>query len=389
MKLKIKKNSKNIKIAYKNKGKFKNFYSTLNNNRINYKPEFRINKTINQYIKSKLNSQDKKLENNSNNSTVKSAKNRKYLIPNENEYKVKPFNYNNRQHSENNIMKNGGNYEEINNTIYNSINKIFNFSKTENSNDLKSYSDRNSYNNKTINGHLNNYSMNPLNNNKNIIINSSKRHLVSKINPKINNNFLRNQNVFNNDYFNNENDYNHKSYNNNLDGNEIYSAIKNLKNYKNIKKDSYINYNKQKSQDKEINSSLNGKTFQKEINKKNEHKKQNLKSCKNNIYSFKKKDVENKKNIIKIQNKEIENGLNRRDGKNIINDIIKEIFRNADKIEKKLQYKNESKKRLYSPLLSKYKKDNVIINNNTSIIKYNYFNKEKYFFEYKNQIVSK
>ena len=67
---------------------------------------------------------------------------------------------------------------------------------------------------------------------------------------------MRNQNVFNNDYFNNENDYNHKSYNNNLDGNEIYSAIKNLKNYKNIKKDSYINYNKQKSQDKEINSSL-------------------------------------------------------------------------------------------------------------------------------------
>lgn len=400
MKSKTKKNSKNIKILYKNAGKFKNFYSTLIGNKVNYKPELSINRTINQYINAKLSGQKINTENSSssNQNTVKSVKNKKYLVSNKSDLKVKPFYHKNGNNSEYNQMKNGGNYEDLNNNKSISVNKFFNISKIEIPNDRLAKSSRSSKENnlsinKSINDILNYNKINSINNgiNKKLIINGSKRHLVSKINPKVNNDVLRNKNIFNNDYYNYENNCNYKSYNNIFDRNEIYSAIKNLKSkFKNISKDSYINHNKQISQDKIINSSLYEKVLEKKKTCETAHKKQNIKTCKNNIYSFKNKDGKNKKIIIKkTKLNEIENGSNLKDGKTIIKNIIKDIFKNAGEIEKKLYRKNESKNKLCSPLLSKYKKGNVIINNNTSILKYNYFNKEKYFFEYHNQMTYK
>lgn len=393
MKPKLKVNTKflkkNLPQDSNKKKKFKNTPS-LNHFKTNYLPEFTSNKTIKKYISSKLKINDTIAENTLyNNKTIKNHKNRMMTsLSKEKKHKSQSY-LNKNLHFYETIPKNGGNYEELNN--HNSI------SHTEihngNLNLIHySYRDLNPTINITSNGTINNSKKKYITNSnskahKNMVI-QSKKNLMNKINSNVNKKILKNltnQNIFNKDYYNfeNYNNYN-KSSNNLFEKNKVQSRIKNLKQNKIRKKEISLNDNFLFPKD-----NLNNKNLYKNKNKHNKviniNKKQNSKIFlkTNNKQS---KTIKSQKFLI---NQKIENGLNEKKETNIINYIIQNIFKNADIAEKKLnKKKKETESRLYSPLLNKYK-NGVMINNNTSIIKCGYTNKEKFYFEYQNQIKRK
>ena len=383
----------------------------------NYYPEFTTNKSIKKYIEQKLN--DDKSDNNNYDKTIKISKfkkDKRNTLSNEKTLKNKSAFCKHLHYSEPNIQKNGGNYDDLNNNnnLYNNNYNIFN---VDNSNeylnrDISCYREINSKQNGIINNNNNYYyNNNSLTNNgiNNNVIIFSKKHLINKINAPFNNRIIKNRidkNNFNNNYYNNENIENNeineineinenneknKSYNNLLEGNNIYNAIKNLEKFKIQKKNLTISENIDISQDKNKNKS-HSLTFRKNFSKNNKDKINNiyenpiLPINKLNNKSFKKTGKKQQQ----INNNKIENGLNPKEDRNIVKHIIKTIFKNAEKFEKKLNEQNkEQNKKLYSPLLNKYKKGNFIINNNTSIVKCEYSNRDKFFFEYQNHIKNK
>ena len=387
--------------------KYKN-PSSLKISKANYIPEFTINKTIKDYVTEKLEKDyaAEKLENNKTlkqkqknknkksekNSLLKVNKNKSCFNKHLNCSDIKP--------------KNGGNFEETNN--HDSIKgSTFNISNIEGSNDNLN---RGYYTYREMNHNINIYmkdikneSHRKYDNNVNNEINGKlddkindkisvhcKRHLINKIknnNPKKLKN-LTIKNNFNNDYYTYANNYNSNSYNNIFEGNGI---CKRTNKFKYSLKDILPKEKASISQDKKKPSfQLNKKKSLNSNYDKDDKKKKNLKLRTNS----EKETINGGKiasNLKNLSTKKFENGLiiKGKEDENIINHIIQNIFKNARKMEKKLSNKKEIENRLYSPLANKYKKGNVRINKNTSVIKCRHSNKEKIFIEYQNQVKKK
>ena len=174
----------------------------------------------------------------------------------------------------------------------------------------------------------------------------------------------------------------HKTSSNILKGSDIYNEIKEIEKYKSnngcSKKDKiYLsqdkiktkNYLTRKNSNKKIYTGEKSKIFNKKIN-----------INKNNNFS--------EKRIMKTEQNSISN--EKKENKYFFDPIIKNLFNNANKIEKQLS-KNKydySNTRLYSPVDS-YKNKSMPINNNTNKIKCGHLFKGKYLSEYKNQIKEK
>ena len=424
-----KNNIKIIKNKNNNKSPFKPY------KRIYY-PEFSTNQTIKKYIKKKLN--DDIIKNSMNDNTLKESNkkesnkkdsnkkesnkkdsNKKGSNKKESNKKdnsnikdtnikdstLKPKKYKSKNifkkiiGSSSNLKKKQPNKHKMNNlhsTMYNTYN-IFNIDNY-NAHFYQEYNScrDNKNNNIFINGVINNNNYNIYNTidsiHNHIIINT-KRHLVNKIN--LNNKKIRNKsnkNIFNEVYYFKKNYTNHKSYNNILEGNEIYSAIKNLEKYKIKKKGWSIKDAIHISHDKTKNSDyLNQKnTLENNSHEIIKQDNKNIKITKQKIISLKKHEENKKKSIKNTQQQKKD--INNNDNKNIkeekiyINPIIQKIFNN-DKSDRRINMKNsKNQARLYSPLLVKYKNSNISINNNIAKIKFGNSNKGKFFFEYQNQI---
>ena len=285
-------------------------------------------------------------------------------------------------------IQNGGNYEELNN-YYSSSNKKSNKYKSEN-NDNKDRKCKSSKGKKAINkinknlynfNHTLDYSIKRKNNNL-IIFAKIKR---IKQNNKTNifnepNNF----NIY----------YNQKNYM--LEKNCIYNAIKNLEKYKIEKKGWSINKRRKQSQDNIRttnylkNKILNENNGINNNNKTNKSNKSNLNSktarqhkisSKNNKGKIEKGDKMQQKRNIKL-----ENGLILTEKTNNVNSIVKNIFNNMNKNDKKLnQRKNNYNDGFYTLRLDKSKNNNDFINN-ILFRKNEYSNKCKNYFEYQNQM---
>jgi hypothetical protein len=376
MKPKLKENKEVKKRNFdKNENKNKDF-SSLKNSKLNYVPEFATNKTVKDYVESKLDNKKNiiyshkiknKKDEKSKNSLFKKNKNKSCIN--------KPLN------SSDFKQKNGGNYEEMNKND-SIMHSTINFSNTGGFNDNLN---RINFSHKDTNSNSNKNGININNKANEKIVSISKKHLINKVNDntpkkiKINNI----ENNFNNDYYSYANNYNNHSSNNIFDGNGIY---KKKNKFKSNKKDISLNDTIPLTPDK-------NKTYY-NFNKKKPLKYSNCKNSKKNIIlktNVSQEKVNGKKinfNKKTLSAKKIENGLNIKVKKeeNIINHIIRNIFKNAHKAERKLYNQKEHESRLYSPLLNIYKNGNVRINKNTSVIKCCYSNKEKIFIEYQNQI---
>lgn len=360
------KKDKRIKnIRFENINKIKSVKTT-------YMPEFNSNKTIKNYIKTKLN------YNYNNNKTKKIVKNGKNK------------NNNDLIHTKNNTIVNGGNYQfnEPKNIVKNNFN-TYEVNKKSNKLKRKNKSCININNQMLVNSienDNNNDVMYSRNGNDFIIIIHRNKNLFNKVktslkkdkcknfinNEKNKNSFKKENNLFNFQL--------HKTSSNFLKENDIYNEIKTIEKYKSnngcsnkdkkhLSQDRIItkNYLTQKKSNKKINNGEKLKTF---------NKKMNLN--KNNTFSEKK--------IIKTE----QNSINAEKSKYYFDPIIKNLFNNANKIEKQLS-KNKrdySNTRLYSPVDS-YKTKGMPANNNTNIIKCGHHFKGKYLSEYKNQINEK
>jgi hypothetical protein len=364
----------------------------------NYRPEFNTNRTIKQYIKTRLNdiNNNKNILNNNKNDILLKYKKKK----NKNSFYKKISNSNKKLLiSEPNNGKKHFQYSTMFNTfnIFNIGNYNTNFYR-----ECHSYSDKKHHNNNIIfSGLINNYSSNNLHNSINGIHNT--RHLL--LNTKIHSiNHIKNINKGNiiNAIFYFNNNKNHLPI---IEGNEIYSAIKNLGKYKINEKGWSIKDIKSLSKGKltiNNNESLINKNENENIkndtnnekNEKKKHQKTNkIKLFKQKIMSLRKleNDKEEKITVNKTQmNKRnmIDKKLvkSTKNVKSKMSPIIRRIFNNDKKHNMK---KSETSLRIYSPIKYIYKTHNVSINNNITKIIWGYTNKGKYCFEYENQINNK
>lgn len=362
------KNDKRIKnIRFENINKIKSVKTTCI-------PEFNSNQTIKKYIKSKFN------YDHTSNKTKKGDKN------------CKNKNNKDSMHAKNNAIVNGGNYQLnepkiISKSNFNTyeINQKSKKLKRQNkscvniNNQILVNSIENDNNNDVMYSRNGNDFIIIIHRNKNLFnkVKTSLKKNKSKtnINKETNkNNFKKENNLFNFQL--------HKTSTNILKGNDIYNEIKILEEYKGnnrcSKKDKIHfsqdkiktkNYLTQKKSSKKINNSEKLKAF---------NKKNNL--DKNNNFS--------EKRIIKTEQSTINN--EKKEKKYYFDPIIKNLFNNANKIEKKLSKNRHdySNTRLYSPVDS-FKNKSLPINNNTNKIKCGHLFKGKYLSEYKNQINQK
>ena len=175
-----------------------------------------------------------------------------------------------------------------------------------------------------------------------------------------------------------------------LENNCIYNAIKNLEKYKIDKKGWTINKRRKQSQDNirttnylknkilNENNGTNNKINNSSLNSKKQHKISSI----NNKYINEKGDkIQLKRNI------KVENGLILKEKKNNLNSIVKIIFNNIIKKDKKINKRvnNYINDGFYTLRLGISKNNNDYINNNF-FHKNENSNKNKNYFEYQNQM---
>ena len=339
----------------------------IKSDKTTYKPEFNSNKTIKKYIKTKLN-----YAHNSNR-TKKGDKNCK--------------NKNNKDlvYVKNNTIVNGSNYQLnepkiVSKTNFNTneVNKKSNKLKRQNKSSVNIINKQILVN--SIENDNNNGVMFSRNGNDFIIIIHRNKNLGNKVKTSLKKNKSKTimNNETNKNSFKKENSlYNYqlnKTSSNILKGNGIYNEIKIIEKYKS-NNESSKKEKKYLSQDKiKTSNNLTQKYSSKKINNSEKLKNKNSNLNKNNNFSGKR--------INKTEQNSINN--EKKEKKYYFDPIIKNLFNNANKIEKKLSKNKQdySNARLYSPIDS-YK------DKNTHKVKCGHLFKGKYLSEYKNQINEK
>ena len=331
-----------------------------------YMPEFNSNKTIKKYIKTKLNynhNKNKKDDKNCKN------KNNKDLI-----------------HVKNNAIVNGGNYQLNQPKIITKSN--FNtFDINKKSNKLKRQNKSCVNINKqvlvnSIENNNNNDIMYSRNGNDFIIIIHRNNNLFNKVKTSLKKNKSKNMmnNETNKNSFKKENNLFNYQLHKTSSKADIYNEIKIIEKYKS---------NNGCSKNDKIHLSQDKIKTQNYLTQKNSNKKiNNSEKLKNKKSNLNKNNNLNEKRKIKTE----QNSLNNEKKEKIyyFDPIIKNLFNNANKIEKQLS-KNKfdySNTRLYSPVDS-YKNKSMPINNNTNKVICGHLFKGKYLSEYKNQINEK
>ena len=382
-----------------------NNYILNSNIRSNF-PEIKINKTIKQFIKSKkyikqINNgeENKQYKYNTSKKTLNNKNNKKLLIKNKN----KSAKFKNNINKLLNVSKpykkiNGANIEESNNH-YSTLAYTINVCKSENLNEIikkenECYRNINSDSKEISNRIENNENLNKSGKKlKNELIIDSKVNLTKKINVNKNSKLIKkkiSEKNFKKERYINGTFPNYRSSNNIFEGNDIYSAIKNLEKFK-VKNKAWAFKEKVQLSDDKMKS-LPNKTPN--INKIKKEKINIIyKNTSPKLYDKRinlKKD--DRKRLFssekKINNRKIGNSLKIKEDNIFSNPIIKNLFHNANKIEKKSIKKGRdfSNSRL-NTLLGNYKNECLTINNNnTNIIKCGYSFKGRYFFEYRNQL---
>ena len=339
----------------------------IKSDKTTYKPEFNSNKTIKKYIKTKLNyalnsNRTKKGDKNCKN------KNNKDLV-----------------YVKNNTIVNGSNYQLkepkiVSKTNFNTneVNKKSNKLKRQNKSSVNIINKQILVN--SIENDNNNGVMFSRNGNDFIIIIHRNKNLGNKVKTSLKKNKSKTimNNETNKNSFKKENSlYNYqlnKTSSNILKGNGIYNEIKIIEKYKS-NNESSKKEKKYLSQDKiKTSNNLTQKYSSKKINNSEKLKNKNSNLNKNNNFSGKR--------INKTEQNSINN--EKKEKKYYFDPIIKNLFNNANKIEKKLSKNKQdySNARLYSPIDS-YK------DKNTHKVKCGHLFKGKYLSEYKNQINEK
>ena len=369
-------------------------------------PEFRVNKTIRQYIKTKLYISQN--YNDEGNNQHKYNTNKKSLNNKNNKKNLLLKNKNKSDNFSKNINKllktpkqnekiNSPNIEESNNhnsTMAYTINAC----KSDNLNEIlkkenDSYENINSYNSNITTNENNENLKYPDKRIKNELIIKSKKNLSKKINVNKSNRLIKkrtNKIIFKKENYGNKAFSNNKSSNNIFEGKEIYSAIKNLEKYKAINKAWNFKENKKLSDDKIKSLPKNCTTINELRNEKiNVIYKSTSPKFYNKRISLKKNNRERLfKTEKKINSKKTGNFSKIKEDNIFSNPIIKNLFNNANKIEKNsLKKRKEYSNSRFNNLLGNYKNECLTINNNnTYIIKCGYSFKGRYFFEYRNQL---